>query len=306
MKKIFVSLFLLIATVSFAIAKGSIQNEDVKSVSDIKSSVLTTTGNLSTITACISSIGSTTGLVSGLFIYDSTTPSNISAATTVVAVPGTCPAGQVQMSANAAGNGTGDTLTFGGQPSQAINDTKIWVTANSLNKLLSAAISDGDFGNGGQFYGAIKWATTALCDWNRNSNTYANFSADSDCPAPTVFGNASAPATKVPGITFVSLPAGEYLIVANGFFYKGASGDDYGIYRFSDGTVNSFGESILYGFTSTAVPTVASTGSISQRISYGSDQSNITIQMQGRNSNGLSVVHVDDTIGDTTISVYKL
>ena len=51
------------------------------------------------------------------------------------------------MSANAAGSGTGDTITFGGQDSQLINDSKIYVTGNSLNETLNTAIVNGDIGS---------------------------------------------------------------------------------------------------------------------------------------------------------------
>lgn len=129
-----------------AFAVGRIQNEDVKSLSDIKASVLTTTGNLSTGSACITSIGSTTGLATGQFIYDTTTPANIPAGTTIAGLPGTCSAGQVQMSANGT-TATGDTITFGGQLSQLVNDLKIYDSTNQQQ--LSASIASGILGGAG-------------------------------------------------------------------------------------------------------------------------------------------------------------
>jgi hypothetical protein len=53
------------------------------------------------------------------------------------------------MSANAAGTATGDTITFGGQLSQLINDSKIYVSANGINKQLSSAITAGLIGGSG-------------------------------------------------------------------------------------------------------------------------------------------------------------
>lgn len=140
-------LVLLTANPAFALP-GRIQNEDVKSLTDIQSSVNTITGTVTSGNACITSPSSTSRLATGQFIYDTTTSSNVPSGTTIAGLPGSCSAGQIQMSANAAGNGSGDTLTFGGQMSQLINDTKIYVTANSLNQQLSTAITTGAVGGG--------------------------------------------------------------------------------------------------------------------------------------------------------------
>lgn len=72
----------------------------------------TTTGNLTSGSACIASPGSLTGIVVGAPIID-TTGARVPANTTVAGIPGTCTAGQVQMSANASGTATGDTFIFG-------------------------------------------------------------------------------------------------------------------------------------------------------------------------------------------------
>lgn len=48
----------------------------------------------------------------------------------------------------------------GGSASQLLNDTKIYVTALSLNKQLSAAITDGDLSGGGGG-GALQWIEAA-------------------------------------------------------------------------------------------------------------------------------------------------
>lgn len=141
---------------SLCFGKGWLQNEDVKSLAELQAAVLTTTGNLANANACISSMGSTAHLTVGLFIYDSTSPAKISSGTTIAGVPGTCPAGQIQMSTNATASATGDTITFGGQMSQLINDTKIYVTGLGLNQQLSTAITNGALGGGGGG-GALRW-----------------------------------------------------------------------------------------------------------------------------------------------------
>jgi hypothetical protein len=130
-------------------AVGRIQNEDVKSLTDLESSVLSTTGNLTLSSACISSPASTTGLVTGLYIYDTTNPTYISSGTTIAGLPGTCSAGQIQMSTTATHAATGDTITFGGQASQLINDTKIWATGVLPNQTLYSALNTGAVGGSG-------------------------------------------------------------------------------------------------------------------------------------------------------------
>lgn len=144
-------LFLLLITHFLALnsyGKGKIQNEDVKSLSEITSSVLSTTGNLTNSNICIASPASVAGLATGQYIYDTTNPTYIQSGTTIVGIPGSCSAGQIQMSQAAAGNATGDTLTFGGQSSQLINDTKIWLTSVTPNQQLSSAIMKGAIGGG--------------------------------------------------------------------------------------------------------------------------------------------------------------
>lgn len=180
MKKIILllaALNLLSSQPSFAI--GRIQNEDVKSLSDIESSVLSTTGNLTLSSACISSPGSTTGLATGQFVYDSTNPTYISSGTTIAGLPGTCSAGQIQMSTAATHAATGDTLTFGGQPSQLINITKLW-DANTSQQLSAdlSNISNAVYSNQANTYTAgpqsLGTQTLSLSLTNSSSGTTAN------------------------------------------------------------------------------------------------------------------------------------
>ena len=136
--------FLLFALLSIsAHAAGRIQNENVKSYADLQRANGSITGSVTNGSACIASPSSISGLVNGLFVYDATTSANIPSGSTVAGIPGTCPAGEIQMSAAAAGTGLGDLITFGGQLSQLINDTKIYVTANGLNQTLATVIGNG-------------------------------------------------------------------------------------------------------------------------------------------------------------------
>lgn len=74
------------------------------------------TGTLSTSSPCITAMSGTAGINFGAGIIDTTNNAAISPMTTVVAVPGICASGQVQMSANAALAETGDALVFGSEP----------------------------------------------------------------------------------------------------------------------------------------------------------------------------------------------
>lgn len=142
-KNIFITLSLLLFSLQ-AGAVGKIQNENVKSQAEIKAANATITGTVTNGTACITSPSSTAGLFVGLYAYDTTTPANISSGVTIAGLPGTCSAGQIQLSSNSAGSGTGDTITFGGQLSQLINDTKIYATGSGVP--LSTAIANGLIG----------------------------------------------------------------------------------------------------------------------------------------------------------------
>lgn len=90
-------------------------------------------------------------------------------------------------------------------------------------------------------YGAVKYAGTSGCVWINTNSSFANFAADTDCPAATTAGAAAAPSTKVPAATFGNIPAGTYLAVASGLFRTNDSSSGSAIcsWRFSDGTVTS-------------------------------------------------------------------
>jgi hypothetical protein len=153
-------------------------------------------------------------------------------------------------------------------------------------------------------YGFARWVGTTNCDWTTVSTSWGNFSADSDCTTPvgsSLGGFASAPATKVPGTTFASLPPGDYLVVASGSF-RDITSDSNGCYfRLSDGT-NFSGAGTAYNTTRNAFQTI--TG----RFSYTAAQSNLTFQVQARSDNAantcsVAAATVDDQ--ELTIHVYR-
>lgn len=125
-----------------------------------------------------------------------------------------------------------------------------------------------------QFVGSLNYAAATNCQWSRSSATFGNFSADTDCATPTVTGSASAPATKIPGITFTALPPGRYKFKAIGSFFDGVDNSEECYYRFSDGTNNMQSNGI--GAAVTVSPLVEG------EIEYSTAQSNITIQIQAR------------------------
>jgi hypothetical protein len=134
-----------------------------------------------------------------------------------------------------------------------------------------------------QFYGSATWVGTANCSWSTTA-AIGNFSADSDCTTPVgsnLKGNASAPATKVPGISFATMPQGDYYFVANGYFYKNGTASSAVGYRFSDGT-NTSNEQFIGVTTSNNL----ATGTITGHIYESSNQSNVTVQIQGEGGGG--------------------
>lgn len=130
-------------------------------------------------------------------------------------------------------------------------------------------------------YGTLNYAATLNCTWPNTNTSYTDFPLDSDCPTPTVTGNASAPATKIPGVTFSTLPPGDYLVMV-GITTSKAGGPSLVGYRWHDGT--SSGGDQFTDSTASSVP-----ATITGRFSYTTAQSNITFRLQGFRTGGTSV-----------------
>jgi hypothetical protein len=124
--------------------------------------------------------------------------------------------------------------------------------------------------------GTANWPITALCSWDNTATSYANFPVDSDCPNPTVTGSVSAPATKVPAITFNATAGRTYQVVVTGTFYS--SNADSKLMRLSDGTVSTnevtmfLSGDIIPSNTFTYIPTSSGikTLNVQTRVSSGS------------------------------------
>lgn len=155
------------------------------------------------------------------------------------------------------------------------------------------------------FYGALNSAPVTNCAWTRTgagSDSFANFSADTDCSTPTVAGFASAPATKIPGITFTTLPPGEYQVVVSMTGFKSGSVDNSIGFRISDGTNTTSAQESYPNTNQLSAPFT-----LMGRFSYTTAQSNITFQVQGvTGSTSNSVVIPNDAAGKGfTINVYR-
>lgn len=135
-----------------------------------------------------------------------------------------------------------------------------------------------------QIFGTATVLGTASCAWAVTGSSYAVPAADSDCPVATVTGNASAPATKIPAITFASLPPGKYVVKAN-FAVLPSSASHTCYMRFHDGTSAGVGTPAnVYRDTTDGTASMSSTTAVEQVFEYSSAQANKTFSIQMRSS----------------------
>ena len=152
----------------------------------------------------------------------------------------------------------------------------------------------------GGFAGKVKYAGAGSCIWSATSGSWVNHSAQSSCPTPTVSGSASAPGTKIPGITFTSLPAGTSEVSGSAPFYIDAAAAScrWTIY---DGTSREgIGGGNISGETTTSLEGI---------FTYASTQSNITFQVQAIRTAGSGtcmIANDEPGILNFTIWVKKL
>lgn len=144
--------------------------------------------------------------------------------------------------------------------------------------------------------GSLTYLSTASCQWNATSvATFTNFSNVAACPTPSVTGSASAPGTKIPGITFASAPAGTY------YFY--VESEEFVLQfsmctRMSDGTNASTSQCIDAQNTSTTATVSASTKVY--RIVEATSQSNVTFQLQYHTNSNISGITAPFIRANTT------
>lgn len=156
--------------------------------------------------------------------------------------------------------------------------------------------------------GSLKYAATTNCLWTRSSTTYADYSADTDCPTPTVVGKASAPATKIPAIKIDNALPGEYLVIANGSFLFNPSGSGYAHWRFYESVSATALQEVTKGITGN----IASNSIEGNLIGFFSlsSQQNLQFLIQAKNSNAPSgsvdvIVDTAQAGSDLEITVYR-
>lgn len=153
-------------------------------------------------------------------------------------------------------------------------------------------------------YGSAAYAATTNCDWN-SSTPAGTFSADSDCPTPTVVGYASAPGTKIPGITFANgLPPGDYLIIFQGDLWSTrAANNTQSHMSISDGTNRTLSTNISMQATGATAATTH-LGNMTGRLLYTTTQAaSVTFQPYIEDVN--TTVHVDAHLTGLQILVYR-
>lgn len=171
------------------------------------------------------------------------------------------------------------------------------------------AIDDGYFGrarNVGSVsqateYGSLSYSGTAGCQWTTTSTSFANFAADTDCPTASVTGNATAPGTKIPGITFPSLPPGDYYAVVQATLADNTGDGNACYFQISDGSTTN-GHTQL--FTSGVVN---HHGGIGARFSYSTGQGSTTFQVRGASDNAGNTCDIINAVGNNRfgISVFR-
>lgn len=150
-----------------------------------------------------------------------------------------------------------------------------------------------------ELVGTITWAKTAACAWSLQNASFSNFTADADCPTPTVTGNIAAPATKVPGFTLTNRKVGNYYVVAQGAFLQYGGNQSRHGYRFSNGTLNTNENTIAIGGASGSLPLGSISGSFSSTSALGSD----AWQIQAY-SPATDTISIDPSLSDLSIQVY--
>lgn len=149
--------------------------------------------------------------------------------------------------------------------------------------------------------GVSKSPATASCAWTSTSASMAAFSADADCPVPTVSGNVTAPATKIPGFIATNILPGKYTVTATGNFATGGStsGQQFCKYEIYDGT-NSGGTQAINQAVNVGV---ASSPMISGTFEYTAKQSNVAFQVRAQRTSGNAVCAIDSGSNDLTFTL---
>ena len=157
---------------------------------------------------------------------------------------------------------------------------------------------------GAKLMGTLRYSATAGCQWSTSSTTYTNLALNASCPTPTVTGNAVAPATKIPAITFTSLPAGTYYVTAQSALQLNTASISALEYaRITDGT-NFGGSSYVAASFAGGSVNASGTNLITAQFTYTTTQSNITFQPQVLTTNASNPAFVYAGLNDYEMQVY--
>jgi hypothetical protein len=154
-----------------------------------------------------------------------------------------------------------------------------------------------------EYFGGVIWTSTASCEWSRTSTSQGGFAADADCTTPAgsnILGKASAPATKIPAITFSSMPPGNYRIVATGAFAKNNTSAGASGWRFHDGTTGTSPQAV---FTNGII---GYSPNIEGMFTYTTTQTNKTIEIQcaQATSGSCDILNSSSTFYELRIDVF--
>ena len=100
------------------------------------------------------------------------------------------------------------------------------------------------------------FAGTANCLWSRASATLGAYTADADCPGPTIVreyvGDAQTTDVDLPEVTINNLPAGRYKATFIGEFYSLSAGSSMAL-AINDGTTTCAAQPGVYGTSGSGI-----------------------------------------------------
>jgi len=145
--------------------------------------------------------------------------------------------------------------------------------------------------------GTSRSAATANCEWSVTASSYTSYSADADCPTPTVTGALLAPDTKIPAFK-MNVAAGKiYRITAKGQFNQ--QGNFIGLFRFSDGT----DVSEIAGLGSAVTGTMEGTTGVMTALYKPTTSGLKTIEIQGKSDLGTYATRIHNMSTDLVFEV---
>lgn len=139
-------------------------------------------------------------------------------------------------------------------------------------------------------------ASSCAGAWSTNATSASNFPVQTGC-SYIVTGEVLAPSTMIPGFRLAYAKAGIYQLRATGSFVKSTANPGSSYFRFSDGTKNGQYNNIGLSASSDLASNI-----VSGDIEYTTDQTNLTIQIQGW-SNSASI---NAQIASHQIDVYYI